>query len=641
MSKTHFYLVFGPQEGAVDGKLQEVLPNLGSFGNLLVREAYGVFVNELQTAQNEREKTIYHIEVPKTLKDFIGLDNVHQTHQAIRNFMHCLNQALQLLMVLQSERISLYSLLAPPSIRSPEKNVTILSLCSGTLAGHAFATSTRSSQLLFRMTESLRLAFWLGLRVTQAAECCKVSQQEDQMYYESIHEHWCMSVSGCSLQQLQVLLYQFALHKTNKSQDTGSIVPWITVVTSNTKFSIGGPPEELAAFQNFVISQQHFLTGSSIKMREIQISTPYHSMNLLKEAANSVEEDMKRRKIQITSLEDIVHPCYESIEGKLMPYRSNCNSLSQCVISSILLHAARWDLLMENLDIDTAHLLQEQQENDEQKIFIVNAGPKTWYANDVRQVLQNMMTRGGTANTNVKLLAAAQSIRSSSLYESDLEQDNGELGRGDYTPLWKASPVAITTVFISDADENTWIEAAANHICKQAPTTYFDDPEYYNGMGCFLSHESSAFGQVSELLRKLVTKCDWPEPMLVGKSPENDIMQSLLHACDALRSRLCKFAIAGGSEFVFGNKRRVALFTLERQNDSQRSGSLIEGIILESVTVTGDLDHQRVLANLASSFDVKIDQTSVLSPVSWKYTSSKIGLAYPSLRTENATKQST
>lgn len=443
-----YLVVLGPQGAPSRPTLELLHRSSGKLGAWLISEAFEAYRTEVQCARRQRESNIASLPLPRTLDDFLVLDNEHQGHQAIKSFLHCLVQALCIFSTLDRQRIPVQHLIGSGT----DHRLHVVGFCTGALTAQAFATSTRLSQLVFRLVEALRLAFWIGLRVTQTA----FSMTEELTTVPN--ESWCAAASHCSIDDMQQLLHSFS----EAASPTQPDAPWITVVSTPTRLSIGGRPASLDAFRSFVAAKNQ-AGETRVQLHPIQLNAPYHSQQVMGEAARRVRDDVAARHIQMGT---VTHgrPILDNITGTPLPVG---HDLADSFIESILLQTSRWDLM-------TAHLvsvLAASKVGD--GVCIVNGGPDHWHASDVHQRIQRAGIKADLLK--LQLPAPSASVPSSTLQpESDNDSSSSESGPEAAEPKnlpvfpptrVQRQPIAITVAFFGEVEVSLFFLSSGPFCC--------------------------------------------------------------------------------------------------------------------------------------------------------------------------------
>lgn len=392
---TGYVIVFGPQPTLLDSQsLLQLSKAAGGLGQHVLNEAWSAFRQELKTAHAASEMGIANLPIPSTLSEFCDLCNPYQPQQAVRNLLHLLIQSLTVLAIVEAGSIDIGLLLSAQDVDS--SIVASVGLCSGSLAAYCFATSSCTSELVHRLVQTMRLAFWMGLRVTQAALDHSI-QSNDNLC--SIDDPWCLFVQGCSLAEMQLHLHRFSIQEANiQTVAQERQLPWIAIVFNHQRVSIAGPPESLTRFRAFL---KHQTGGTSLVLRAVSLHAPYHSELWLSRAVRMLRSDLVSRKLSLVSSSDLVCPLFDNASGEAIDSTTLGIHLSDSIISSMLLGTARWDLILKNLP----ETILKERGGTLRRLVLINAGPDHRLAKDVVRALHgsSSATRSD-APTNVKTL---------------------------------------------------------------------------------------------------------------------------------------------------------------------------------------------------------------------------------------------
>lgn len=562
-----YVLVFGPQgTGAVlsgSHTLSDLAAAGGSVAETLLSEAHQAFVEELDHARASGEPYVDSIAVPETLEDFCILCNPHQSHQAVSNVMTALGQALTVLAVARANKIPLETLL------SPSTELSIAGLCTGVIAGYAFAAATRPSELVFRIVEALRLAFWLGLRACQCAESI-TSSSKAKVETGTEDATWCMGAASCSVDRMQDLIDKFTASQQDNKDDTSTdatqLAPWITVVSSSTKLSIGGPPDVLSAFRDYAAER-------GVRLRFVHLNAPYHSEKVLAAVAEAVRRDAEARNIQLPAATKFSHAFYDNRTGTLLAPHGKVESVVELVIGSMLLDRARWDLIREGLSTRAASTKLPA-------VTIINAGPDAWYASDLLQAIKRLRSeKPDSFSPAAAILALRPGVWKSR--EGEIVAHKAD------SPLSNA-PTAVTasfTAIVRPEDQTSpgeTLDRWAAQLNSQAPLASFEGPDYAEHLGCFFNDEAAFPEENLGLLRRLVASHGWPQPYILGRVPGSTAAPVIQRGREALNRGLCKIVLVGGVEVAPDESRRVFCLVLELASDATATGHRVQALVVNA-----------------------------------------------------------
>ena len=612
-------LVFGSQPSLLGSQsLVQLAEATGSLGQHILHEAWSAFRQELQAAHDAAEVSISNLPTPATLASFCDLCNPHQPHQAVRNFFHLIIQSLTLLAVAETNKIDLLRLLS--GVDGASSIAACLGLCSGSLAAYCFATSRRPSELIHMLVETSRLAFWMGLRVTQAAldssfetYCANVSRTSAERT-SSLEDPWCLFVQGCSLAQMQLHLYRYSVEQAGSTAAiSADKIPWIAIVFNEQRVSVAGPPDSLNRFRSFLQRQSN---AFSLVLRAVSLHAPYHSAIWLSRAVKQLRSDMISRKIRIAASSDLLRPIFDNHSGEKVDNTSIGINLPDSIISNMLLAQARWDLVLQNVP----QAVLKKSTHTQDRLVVLNAGPDYRLAKDVAQALSaSLCLKPVVSSTCIKILGynEATITYNSNRYELTSQSNKQVIRRSssafdgvDGRPPQDA--VAVTAFWFADTipsrqdlSSHPDIQAAAQMLHAKCGSSSLLQQIQDSGFAYFFDDDDSVDGgqfvnRCFELLRHLSSGSGWPHPSLIGRTQTPGIMMAISKARQALLTGMCHLAIAAARDYdAVSGQARDAFVVLQRIHDQDPS-TASPALILHTVTAGQSLTMSK--ADLVSKF---------------------------------------